>query len=118
MDHLFSNFDSKKSSLPTASTSTSTSTSNKRHASPAPATAPITAPAATTTEETPSAKKLKRDNTSSNQTAAPVKVTDDLEIEAKREVTGSAGLGGGETEGLILSHAVRSSRPKFKKVFF
>ncbi|ORY47189.1 rRNA-processing arch domain-domain-containing protein, partial [Leucosporidium creatinivorum] len=33
--------------------------------------------------------------------------TDEFETEAKTEVPGSVGLGGGEAEGLVLSHAVR-----------
>lgn len=116
MDHLFANFGGKPavssaipppppppsstSGLPGASKST-----KKRHISPLLA-GPAPVSTASDVPESVSAKKLKVERERAKREVVPV-VTDDLEIEAKREVVGNAGLGGGETEGLILSHAVR-----------
>lgn len=58
-----------------------------------------------------SAKKAKiaATATASGSIARPFAVTDEFETEAKTAVAGSVGLGGGEAEGLILSHQVSVS---------
>lgn len=103
MDHLFANFGGKASgstSTPVPAPVAPKSSSKKRPPSPTP----VVSASDEVAGESASAKKLRQEP----PIAAPV-VTDDLEIEAKREVGGSVGLGGGEAEGLILSHAVSST---------
>lgn len=102
MDDLFSAFTAKPPKAGAASASTPTP--KKRQASPAP-------PA----QESESAKKAKtaqpipQPSTSFTSAPPPVQATaaDEFETEAKTEVPGSVGLGGGTAEGLVLSHAVR-----------
>lgn len=71
-------------------------------AAPLPKKRQISPPVADLSE---SAKKAKI-ATASASNAKPVAVTDEFETEAKTSVPGSVGLGGGEAEGLILSHQV------------
>lgn len=131
MDHLFANFGGKAAASDTppaaAAAPAASSSSKKRQISPAPTATTAaassnskgtaaslddsSAPVKVRGVESISAKKAKLASSSTGgtkrDTAAPI-VTDDIEIEAKREVVGSVGLGGGEAAGLILSHAVRS----------
>lgn len=96
MDHLFDNFGSKP--IPPAPTAP---TPKKRQISPTPTSTSVDA-SKPIAEGGESAKKVRIE-----EKETPV-VTDEFETEAKRTVEGNVGLGGGEAEGLILSHAVRS----------
>ena len=109
MDHLFANFWGKPAAPSTPTLAADSPKPKKRQISPTPVSAPATSVAATTSiaEGGESAKKVKLEQ-SEQKKELPV-VTDAFETEAKREVGGNVGLGGGEAEGLILSHAVRIS---------
>ena len=97
MEHLFANFGGK----PIPSTP-GVPTLKKRQISPGPISNEVDA-SKTIAEGGESAKKVRIES----DKEIPV-VTDEFETEAKRTVEGNVGLGGGEAEGLILSHAVSS----------
>lgn len=107
MDDLFDSFSAKPPKASSASTPTLSAPPPAKKRSPSPS--PLQP------EQSDSAKKAKlaaeASPAPSLPTPAPQAVTavatDEFETEAKTEVPGSVGLGGGTAEGLVLSHAVR-----------
>lgn len=110
-DKLFASFggggDRKSSSTSQSTVNLSSSTPKKRAASPTvPATAATQASTSGKSEDG-SAKKARIDAMAPAAVEpGQVRQADEFETEAKTSVPGSVGLGGGEAEGLVLSHAV------------